>query len=381
MKSNLKIGIERIDEFIHLFENKRVGLITNHTGMTDSFISSIDILKSKTDLRCLFAAEHGIRGEVGAGDHLSSYKDSETNLDVYSLYGESRRPSKEMMDQVDIICFDIQDVGARYYTYIYTMAYVMQACAEYNKEFIVFDRPNPLSNKAEGNILNLEYRSFVGYYPILQRHGLTVGELAKLFNEEYDINCDLKVIPMSGYNPNETMLESPRRWILPSPNIPTVETCFYYLITCYFEGMNVSEGRGTAIPFKVFGAPWFKPKEVIKALKEFNFEGIDYKETYFIPYTSKHSKEVCAGVELFITDFDKIDLVKLGLTICHVSLKLHDEIKVLPPYRDGGKNMLDYLVGDDFIRLGSLSPNEIYEKLTRDTEQFKLIRRKYMLYG
>jgi uncharacterized protein YbbC (DUF1343 family) len=194
------LGIERVDEFKELFEGKRVGLITNPTGIDSNFKSSIDILLEKTNLVALFSPEHGVRASIQAGMHLPTYIDEETGLTVYSLYGKSKKPTEEMMNAIDVMTIDVQDCGSRYYTFIYTMAYCMMACADYKKPFVVFDRPNPIGlDKVEGNILDIKYRSFVGYYPIPQRHGMTMGELAKLFNEEFGIGCELHVVEMKNY--------------------------------------------------------------------------------------------------------------------------------------------------------------------------------------
>ena len=195
------LGIENIDNYANIFEGKRVGLITNPTGITSDFVSSIDVLRKKTNLVALFSPEHGVRASIQAGMHLDTYVDDETGITVFSLYGKSKKPSKEVMDNVDVLTIDIQDNGSRYYTFIYTMAYAMMACAEFDKEFVVFDRPNPINGaKVEGNHLDVEkYRSFVGYYDIPQRHGLTIGELALLFNDKFGINCKLHVIPMIGW--------------------------------------------------------------------------------------------------------------------------------------------------------------------------------------
>lgn len=180
----MKIGIDRIDEHLPLFAGKRIGLITNPTGIDGRLRSTIDVLKEKVNLVALFAPEHGIRGDLQAGVHLESHVDERSQIIVYSLYTQEKKPTKEMLDAIDALCIDIQDAGSRFYTYIYTMAYAMIACAEHDKEFIVFDRPNPINGvDVEGNILDLKYRSFIGYYPIVQRHGLTIGELARLLTK------------------------------------------------------------------------------------------------------------------------------------------------------------------------------------------------------
>ena len=187
----MKIGIDCIDSYLDLFKDKRVGLITNPTGIDSNFRSTIDVLKEKVNLVALFSPEHGVRGNLQAGDRLDTYVDEETGCTVYSLYGDTKKPTKEMLDGIDVLCIDIQDGGSRFYTFIYTMAYSMLACKEFNKTFVVFDRPNPANAMDyEGNILDLEYRSFVGYYPIVQRHGMTIGELAEMFNNEFGDKCD-----------------------------------------------------------------------------------------------------------------------------------------------------------------------------------------------
>ena len=193
-----------IDEHLNLFKQKRVGLITNPTGVTKDFTTTIEVLSKKTNLVSLFSPEHGVRGDLQAGVKLDTYQDSETGCQVYSLYGENRKPTKEMMDTIDILCYDIQDVGARYYTFVYTMAYAMMACKEFDKEFVVFDRPNPVGGvEVEGNILDIKFRSFVGYYPLTQRYGLTLGVLAMMFNNEFEIGCKLHVVKMQGWKRND----------------------------------------------------------------------------------------------------------------------------------------------------------------------------------
>lgn len=377
----IKLGIENIDNYKNIFENKRVGLITNHTGLDKNFKSTIDILNEKVNLVALFAPEHGIRGDLQAGEQLETYIDKETNLTVYSLYGDTRKPTKEMLENLDILCFDIQDVGARFYTYIYTMAYGMMAAKENDIEFVVLDRPNPLGGKiVEGNILDLKYRSFVGYYPLLQRHGLTVGELAKLFNEEYEINSKLHIIPMENWKREMTYFDTKLNYVLPSPNLPTIESTFSYLATCYFEGTNVSEGRGTTKPFSQFGAPWLKNKELVKKLREYNYEGVMFKETYFTPTFSKYNNEFCNGVELYVTNYEKFSPVLVGMTILKLINEMHDEFEFRGPYRKDGEPMINLLIGDNYIRENNLSIDEIKLLFDKDKETFLKTKGKYHLY-
>lgn len=382
MKKMIKLGIENLNDHLNIFENKNVGLITNHTGIDQNMKSTIDLLKEKTNLVALFAPEHGVRGDIEAGVKVDSYVDSKTNLKVFSLYGETRKPTKEMLENIDVLCFDIQDVGVRFYTYIYTMAYSMIAAKENNIKFVVFDRPNPLGGEQiEGNILDLKYRSFVGYYPLVQRYGLTVGELAIMFNKEYNINANLYVVEMSGWKRNMLFTDTKLDWILPSPNLPTFRSVFSYLATCYFEGTNVSEGRGTTKPFETFGAPWLKNQELINILKNENHDGVKFRETYFTPNSSKHKGKLCNGVEIIVSDEKKFKPVLLGMSLLVNIKKLHDEFQYLGPYSKKGEPMINLLVGDNFIKENKYSVNEIKEKFYKDETKFKKIKEKYYIYG
>ena len=378
----MKIGIDCIDSYLDLFKDKRVGLITNPTGIDSNFRSTIDVLKEKVNLVALFSPEHGVRGNLQAGDRLDTYVDEETGCTVYSLYGDTKKPTKEMLDGIDVLCIDIQDGGSRFYTFIYTMAYSMLACKEFNKTFVVFDRPNPANAMDyEGNILDLEYRSFVGYYPIVQRHGMTIGELAEMFNNEFGDKCDLEVIKMEGYDRNMYYEDTNLLWVMPSPNFPTPLTSIVYNATCIFEGTNVSEGRGTTIPFQIVGAPYVDPYEYAKALNDFNFEGVYFRPQFFTPTFSKHAKALCGGVEVHILDRKSFKPVKVGWTMLDVIRKMYpNDFKVLPPYKEGNKCMLEFNTGFGRIKEGTISLEEQYELLERETIVFGKLREKYLLY-
>ena len=376
-----KFGIERLDEHLELFKNKRVGLITNPTGVDQNFKTTIELLHEKTNLVSLFSPEHGVRGDLQAGVHLDTYIDEKTKCTVYSLYGETRKPTKEMMDSIDILCFDIQDVGARYYTFIYTMAYAMMACKENDKEFVVFDRPNPVGGvEVEGNILDIEYRSFVGYYPLTQRYGLTLGELAMMYNKEFEIGCKLHIIKMNEWKRADHYKDLNRHWVLPSPNIPTTDSLYAYLTTCYFEGTNVSEGRGTAKPFQMFGAPWLDADLLIRELKKRHIEGVEFRKTYFTPMFSKHKETLCQGVELFVTNVYTYKPVSTGYQLIYLIRELFKEFKFLDPYRPGGKQMIDLLSGNDDLKRNELPLDEILQKLENDSKIFKAKKEGYHLY-
>ena len=378
----MKLGIDLIDQNLSIFKNKRVGLITNPTGINSNYQSTIDVLKEKVNLVALFSPEHGVRGNIQAGAKIENYVDDATGIVVYSLYGDNRKPTKEMLAEIDILCIDIQDVGSRFYTYIYTMAYAMMAVAEHKKEFVVFDRPNPINGlDYEGNILDLEYRSFVGYYPILQRHGLTIGELAKLFNTEYKIDCDLKLILMEGWQRKMDYEDTGLLWVMPSPNIPTPVTAICYNATCIFEGTNVTEGRGTTSPFQIVGAPYINPFEFSKALNKSGLEGVYFRPLYFSPTFSKHKEQLCGGVELHILDKAKFKPVKTGWTMLEYVRRMYEsDFLVSKPYVEGKPRMLEYNTGTNYIINRVYTLEEQYEILEKDTREFGKIREKYLLY-
>lgn len=379
-KKGVTPGIDLINENLDLFKNKRVGLITNPTGINAGFLSTIDILYEKVNLTALFAPEHGIRGERQAGAAVSSYVDKKTGLTVYSLYGETAKPTANMLRNVDVLCIDLQDVGARFYTYIYTMAYAMEACAELGKDFVVFDRPNPLGgSQVEGNILNLDYRSFIGYYPIVQRHGMTIGELAGLFNKEYGINCRLTVIEMQNWQRDVYFDDTGLPWVIPSPNMPTLETAIVYPGTCVFEGTNISEGRGTTLPFELIGAPYIDADEYAQALNSLNMPGVHFRPAYFTPTFSKHTNKLCAGVQLHVTNRQVFSPVKVGWTMLDVARKLYPDDFII---NDGKstKCMLNLLTGNRYITDNIFSLDEQYTIIEEDTREFMSIREQYLLY-
>lgn len=377
----IKLGIENIESYRHLFEGKRVGLITNPTGVDQTFKSTIEIIHEMAHLVSLFSPEHGVRGNVQAGVKLDPYVDPETKAMVYSLYGETRKPTEAMMNEIDILCFDIQDVGARFYTFIYTMAFALEACKQYGKKMVVFDRPNPLGGlSVEGNLLDLKFRSFVGYYSIPQRYGLTIGELAHYFNEEEGIHADLTVIPMQGYVRSMHFKDTQLPFVLPSPNIPTADSIYAYLATCYFEGTNMSEGRGTTKPFQIFGAPWFNSKAVLTALKAYDLKGVTFRKHFFTPTFSKHQQVLCEGLELYVTDTHQFEPVKTGMILLHIIKQIHPQFELIIPPKAGQNLFFNLLIGDDFIEKKTLSLDQIFEKMKRDQSHFITVKERYHLY-
>lgn len=374
-KVNVRLGIDLVDENIEIFKDKRVGLITNPTGVNSYYKSTIDVLyeNENINLTCLFAPEHGIRGNSQAGGSFGNEIDAITGLTVYSLYGNNKKPTAAMMNNIDVLCIDIQDVGARFYTYIYTMAYAMESCAAFDKTFVVFDRPNPIGGKVEGNILEKEFSSFVGLYEIITRHGMTIGELAKMFNEEFNIGCDLKVIEMKNYDRNLYIDETTVPWINPSPNMPTLDTALVYCGTCYFEGVNLSEGRGTTKPFEFIGAPFIDPNKWADTLNKLNLQGVYFRPIYFTPTFDDYAGELCGGVQVHVTNRDSFEPTAVGVIMLYTIKQLYPTEVIFQDY-------LKTLTGVNYIYDRTYSLSQIFNLMNEDAKKFKVTREKYLLY-
>lgn len=269
--TRIALGVDvLLGDSLRVVEGRRVGLITNHTGVSwPAGLSTIDRLHRHPDidLVALYSPEHGIRGEAGAGETVEGSVDAATGLPIHSLYGTTRKPTAEMIEGIDVLVFDIQDIGARYYTYVWTMALAMEAAGEAGLDFVVLDRPNPIGGEhVQGNVLDPEFATFVGLYPIPMRHGLTVGELARMLVGEYGVDVDLTVVPMEGWTRRTWWVQTGLPFIPPSPNMPSVASATHYPGTCLFEGTNLSVGRGTDRPFQWIGAPWLDARRVAERL-------------------------------------------------------------------------------------------------------------------
>ena len=378
-ETRLKLGIERLSEYREVFAGKRVGLITNQTGIDAEGTPSAVLLSRAAQLTVLFSPEHGIQGNEREGASIGHSTDPRTGLPVYSLYGNTKRPTPEMLKDIDVLCFDIQDVGARFYTYISTMAYSMEECARHKKRFVVFDRPNPIGGSVEGNMLELEYRSFTGYFPIVQRHGMTVGELALLFNTEYGIRCDLTVIPMEGWNRTAYFDELPLIWVPPSPNIPSAQTALVYAGVCLFEGTNLSVGRGTTMPFQYLGAPYIDAYRLAEQLNRLDLDGVRFLSAFFTPALSLYAGKLCGGVQIAVTDRRTFAPVKTAIAMFY-------ELKHLYPneftINNAGKKYcgLHLLTGCTQLTDSSQTAQDYFTRIEKESAQFSNIRKKYLLY-
>lgn len=332
-------GVERKDEIERVFSGKKIGLVTNPTGVDRKFCATVDMLAEKYRLCALYSPEHGVRGNIQAGGKVDSYIDEKTGLKVHSLYQNAA--SKEAFADVDIIAYDIQDVGARFYTYIYTLTAVMEAAARDGKKVVVLDRYNPLGlQKLEGTLLDEKFASGVGKYGLASRYAMTVGEFARYANEVGNINCDLEVIPCKDLRRSDDFRTLGLDWVLPSPNLPTYESALAYIGTVLLEGTNMSEGRGTTKPFEMIGAPYLRTREVINYMESLGLKGFKLRECCFTPTFSKHSGVTCNGFQIHITDYDAFEPFTFGVLMLDYIRKTHSELE----FR---KDFLNLLLGTD----------------------------------
>ena len=374
-----------INNQLKLFENKRVGLITNPSGVTGNLKYTSDVFFNhpKINLVALFGPEHGIRGNEYGGDKVTDSIDEQTRIPLFSLYGNTRKPTEEMMNLVDVMVIDIQDIGVRSYTYIYTMAKVMEACAEFDVPFIVLDRPNPLGGiHIEGNVLDTTFLSFVGLYPLPYIHGMTIGELAQYFNTEFKINCDLTVVPMLNWERKMIFGDTGLNWIPTSPHVPEWQTVAYLAATGTLGELHtVSIGVGYTTPFKLIGASWTDGNKLSKSLNALNLSGVYFRPMYFKPFYSLFKGEMCHGVQLHITDFQKFKPYITGIHIMHQLINLYPENDLFS--NSNRVKMFNKVMGTDKIMdelKNQMSVFDMEKSWQSDINEFKKKRDKYLLY-
>jgi beta-N-acetylhexosaminidase len=383
-QGSVKTGLDCVGTYKEVFQGKRLGIITNHTAYNSNGKYIVDVLRSLTGVTviALFSPEHGLWGKEQAGEKLNSHIDPVYKLPVYSLYGQALKPTREILQDIDVLVFDIQDVGARFYTYIYTMALAMEAAAENSKGFVVLDRPNPINGySVEGNVLEQELASFVGLYPIPVRHGMTVGELAKMFNEQgwlgSGVKADLVIIPMEGWHRHMWYDQTGLNFIKPSPNMPDLETAVIYPGLCLLEGTNVSEGRGTKRPFRQFGAPWIDSKRLADRLNELALPGMYFEPVSFTPASSKYQGQICNGVRIIITERDQLEPFYSGVRI------VNEVYRMYPHDFQWQARHFDRLCGTSTIRdaiTSQSSLNKLRSKWQVELQSFQKIRDKYLIY-
>ena len=393
MNSSTRIrpGIEvLLNDKLASISGQRIGLVCNQASVLPDLSHAADVFfeQAEIDLTTLFGPQHGIRGDVQDNmietDHAV---DSHTGLWIYSLYSETREPTEKMLENVDTIVFDLQDVGCRIYTFVYTMANCMRAAKKFGKRVVVCDRPNPINGvSVEGNITETEFTSFVGQFEIPTRHGMTTGELAKMFNEHFGIGCDLEVVPMDGWRREMWFEDTGLPFVMPSPNIPTVDTCVVFPATVHIEGTELSEGRGTTKPFELNGAPYIDPWEWVSALEKYSFAGVTYRQTFFQPTFQKHAKTTCGGLQLHVTDREAFTPVIVGIAMIKTAYDLYQssfEWKREAYEYVFDKNPFDVVCGTDKIRKAiesGGSVEDIRDSWNAGLREFGEIRAKYLLY-
>lgn len=369
----------------HLIEERNIGLITNQTGVDENLRSNVNLVAEcpKTRLMALFSPEHGLWGNHQDMLRVPSATEEQHLIPIHSLYGETLQPTREMLEGIDTLVYDIQNVGVRYYTFITTMLLGMQAASENEVEFIVLDRPNPIGgDRLEGTVLEHGFRSFVGAHPIPTRHGMTIGELSLLFNAELELDLQLEVVSMCGWRRDMWYNQTGLPWVPSSPSMPTLDTAILYPGTCLVEGTNLSEGRGTTKPFEWIGAPWIDADKWSETLNCMEPAGVRFRPVHFVPSLSKYADEVCHGVSVHVMDRN------LAMPLEVVLYLLATVIETYPSHFEfletDGTHFFDQLAGTDSLRLAlkeRRSPAEILQSWHGELDEFARRREPFLIYA
>lgn len=391
-ETTVKTGIEVLAENnFELLKGKRVGLITNATGVNSSLVSTIDLIDQAegVELAALYGPEHGVRGEYAAGDKVKTYVDERTGVTVFSLYGETRKPNAEMLEGIDVLVYDIQDIGVRSYTYISTMGLAMEAAAEHDIEFVVLDRPNPLGgHKIEGNIVEDGYVSFVSQFPVPYIYGLTPGEIAKMINNEGWLaggeKVELDVVSLEGWNRSMTFDKTQLPWVPTSPHIPHEYSAYFYVATGVMGELGVfSEGVGYTLPFQVFAAEWIDEAKLATEMNNLGLPGVIFRPTVFKPFYGRHQGKELHGVQIHFTDIEQADLMNLQFYFMQVHHQLYPDVDVFDQAQNRW-SMFDKVNGTDQIRLKfgeNYLVSDIEEYLNKDVQSFREKSKAYYLYN
>ena len=369
----------------HLVEDRNIGLITNQTGVDENLRSNVSLFAEcpKTRLIALFSPEHGLWGNHHDMLKIPSAADEQLLIPIHSLYGDTLQPTQEMLKGIDTLVYDIQNVGARYYTFITTMLLAMQAACEHDVEFIVLDRPNPIGGERfEGTLLQHNFKSFVGAHSIPIRHGMTIGELALFFKAELGLDLQLEVVPMCGWRRSMWYDQTGLPWVPSSPSMPTLDTAVLYPGTCLIEGTNLSEGRGTTKPFEWIGAPWIDADEWSEALNCLELPGARFRPVHFVPSLSKYADELCHGVSVHVLDRE------LAMPLEIVLYVLATVVKAYPNHFEfletDGSHFIDLLAGTDSLRMEIIerrSPAEILQGWCMELDEFAHRRGPFLIYA
>ncbi len=389
----VQTGLDRFEKnWPKGLKGARVGLVVHPASVNRRLehAAGLFMKSKKIEVRALFGPQHGIRGETQ--DNMiewEGFTDKKAGLPVFSLYGDARKPEPAMLKDIDVMAIDMQDVGARYYTFIWTMELCMQACLENGKSVVVLDRPNPLGGTLiEGTVLAPAYASFVGQRPLPIRHGMTAGEIGGYLKDELYPALDFHVIPLQGWEREMYFDETGLPWVLPSPNMPTLDTALVYPGMCLLEGTLLSEGRGTTRPFEIFGAPFIDPGVLVERLREFKLPGAFFRPMFFQPTFQKHAGKLCGGAQIHITDRVKFKPFKTGAAILKAVRELYPEHALWknPPYEYELEKMpIDILAGTDRLRKELDKGNDLEQMEAWWTEQSsrfqKNTRKRFLIYG
>lgn len=379
--ARVRLGVENLEAVDAALRGRRVGLLTNAAATDSALVPTVDVFAARYDVRLLFGPEHGVRGDLAAGEAVGSGVDEATGIRVRSLYGERREPSPEDLAQIDTLVVDLPDVGSRYYTYLSTLALAMRACAGARVPVVVLDRPNPLGGAVvEGGELRPGLESFVGMYPVPVRHGLTIAEYARLANELQPA-CELDWAPLTGWQRRWYYDDLGLPWVMPSPNIPSAETALVYAGTCLFEGTNVSEGRGTAKPFRLFGAPWLDPTRVRVALDPRRLAGAALRDVVFRPSASKYEHEVCRGFELHVLDRGAFAPFSAAVAILDAMRRTHGRFAFREPSGFGERHFIDLLAGTDELRREDFDLHAYLQRCEAEAGAFRSRRSTCLIYA
>jgi uncharacterized protein YbbC (DUF1343 family) len=387
----ITLGVERLlTEEIDLLRGARVGLVCNQASVDHGFRHVADLFHQNPaiNLTALFGPQHGIRGDVQDNMIETGHAvDRKTGLPVYSLYSETREPTEEMLRDVDVIVIDLQDVGTRIYTFVYTMANCMRAAKKFGKKVIACDRPNPIGgSKVAGVVLDPAFASFVGQFPIATRHGLTVCELGRMFNEEFGIRCEFESVPMSGWSRDLWYDNTDGPWVLPSPNMPTLDAATVFPGAVHLEGTQMSEGRGTTRPFELIGAPYIDAEDFGVALNTLELPGVYFRPCVFVPTFQKHAKQACGGIQIHVTDREAFEPAIAGVAIVKMAFDMYrDHFRWKdPPYEyEYDRDPFDLIAGTSKVR-GAIERGDRLDVIEASWEEplaeFKQVRERFLLY-
>ncbi|MEZ4768892.1 MAG: DUF1343 domain-containing protein [Caldilineales bacterium] len=385
---NVKTGLQvLLEDRRYLVQGRRVGLVSQPAAVLPDLTASVDaLLRAGIHLTALFGPEHGFGGAAADGLAVADAVDARTGLPVFSLYGPVKEPTAAMMADVDVLVFDMQDVGVRFYTYLSTLYHLLRGAAKAGRPVIVLDRPNPIDGLTiEGPLVQPGYESFVGVAPIPIRHAMTLGELARYFCTEHTIDVELTVVEMQGWRRGQWYDETGLPWAATSPAMPHLSTATVYPGMCFLEGTNLSEGRGTALPFEICGAPWLDGHGLAQALNGLDLPGMRFRPVFFEPSASKHTGLLCQGVQVHVTNRQQLRAVETGLTVISICrAQAPDRFQCLPTSWEGRPPHFDLLAGGPALREG-LSAGRPVVELEADwaveLASFAEIRQRYMLYG